>query len=214
MNHPGPSKRSPRTCASRSAPSINGATVAKDPKPPRSVGTCATTPTRSAPGSQSRRPDMPVDDLWYLKKRDPHTKKKLPSKRHGRGKRWRVRYTDAAGDDHERLFELKHEADDFDAQCRAGVANEVKVDQSERRLTFTEYAERWRQAREPGWTTETRRRIPRDIRKHLAPVFGATAYRSVTLTDVLAWLGSRIEEGTPKSSISLHFGLFKTISSA
>jgi integrase len=157
---------------------------------------------------------MSVDDLWYLKTRDPATKKPLPSKRHGRGKRWRVRYTDAAGDKHEQLFELKRDADDFDARCRAGVAPEVKTDQGERRVTFAEYADRWRQAREIGWTTETRRRIPGNISNHLAPVFGTGPYRSITLTDVLAWLTARIEAGTPKSSLSLYFSLFRTINNA
>jgi len=157
---------------------------------------------------------MAVDDRWYLSKRDPKTKKPLPSKRHGRGKRWRVRYTDAAGQDRERLFELKRDADDFDARCRVGVAPEVMTGQADRRVTFTEYAERWRLAREVGWTTETRRRIPRNISKHLVPVFGAKPYRSITLTDVLAWLSTRIEAGTPKSSLSLYFSLFKTITNA
>ncbi len=157
---------------------------------------------------------MPVDDLWYLKKRDANTKKPVPSKRHGRGKRWRVRYTDAAGGKHEQLFELKRDADDFDARCRAGVAPEVSIDQGEKRLTFAEYADRWRRAREVGWTTETRRRIPLNISKHLVPVFGARAIRSITLTDVLAWLTAGIDAGTPKSSLSLYFGLFKTIMTA
>lgn len=49
---------------------------------------------------------MPIDDLWYLTKRGAD-KKRLPSKRHGRGKRWRVRYTDAAGEAREKLFDRK-----------------------------------------------------------------------------------------------------------
>lgn len=52
---------------------------------------------------------MPIDDLWYLKKRDPDTKKPLPSRRHGRGKRWRVRYVDADGNKREMLFDLKRD---------------------------------------------------------------------------------------------------------
>src|SRR6266571_1814417 len=214
MNRSGPSRRCRRSCVSRSAPSTSGDTAAPDLAHRRLAGTCVTTPPRSAPGCKGRPPDMAVDDRWYLSKRDPKTKKPLPSKRHGRGKRWRVRYTDAAGQDRERLFELKRDADDFDARCRVGVAPEVMTGQADRRVTFTEYAERWRLAREVGWTTETRRRIPRNISKHLVPVFGAKPYRSITLTDVLAWLSTRIEAGTPKSSLSLYFSLFKTITNA
>jgi integrase len=157
---------------------------------------------------------MSVDDLWYLKKRDPNTKKPIPSKRHGRGKRWRVRYTDTVGEGHERLFERKTDAEDFDARCRAGTAPEVKPDQAGRRVTFAEYAERWRQAREAGWSTETRRRIPQNLRRHLVPAFGTPPIRSITLTDVLAWLSKRIADGTPKSTLNLYFDLLKTIMNA
>ena len=157
---------------------------------------------------------MAVDDLWYLKARDPNTKKRLPSKRHGRGKRWRVRYVDAAGEGREQLFEKQKDAENFDVRCRAGVAEEVKADQSERRLTFADYAERWRLSRESGWALETRKRIPGNLRNQLNPVFGKQAMRSITLTDVLEWLSRRLDAGTPKSSLKLYFGLLKTIMNA
>ena len=157
---------------------------------------------------------MAVDDLWYLKKRDPNTKKPLPSKRHGRGKRWRVRFIDASGEDRERLFELKRDAEGFDLKCRSGVADAVKVDQGERRVTFAGYAERWRLSRESGWTLETRKRIPGNLRNHLNPTFGKKAMVSITLTDVLEWLSRCLEEGTPKSSLKLYFGLLKTVMNA
>ncbi|MCK1808381.1 MULTISPECIES: hypothetical protein [unclassified Micromonospora] len=115
---------------------------------------------------------MPIDDLWYLKKRDPDTKKPIPSKRYGRGKRWRVRYADADSNDRKRLFDLKREAETFDLACRSGVAPEVLVKRAEAELTFGEYAQRWREARESGWSTETRRRIPQNLRKHLLSAFG------------------------------------------
>lgn len=156
---------------------------------------------------------MPVDDLWYLNKRGPD-RKRLPSKRHGRGKRWRVRYTDAAGESRERLFERKVDADAFDVECRSGVAAEVKTTREMDRLTFAEYAQRWTESRQSGWATETRRRIPQNLRRHLLPVFGDRAIRSINLTDVLAWLGRLLDNGVPKSSVSLYFGLFKTIMNA
>lgn len=156
---------------------------------------------------------MPIDDLWYLTKRGPD-KKRLPSKRHGRGKRWRVRYTDAAGEPREKLFERKTDAEAFDLECRSGVAAEVKAKRETDRLTFAEYAQRWRESRESGWAAETRQRIPQNLRKHLLPAFGEKAMPSINLTDVLAWLGRLLDRGTPKSSVSLYFGLLKTIMNA
>lgn len=156
---------------------------------------------------------MPVDDLWYLSRRGPDGKRQ-PSKRHGRGKRYRVRYHDANGEPRERLFELKRDADTFDAQARAGVAGETKVDQAERLATFREYGERWRLSREAGWAAETRRRIEGNLRLHLYPVFGDRRYRAITLTSVLEWLGKQLDRGTPKSSIKLYFELLKTVGNA
>jgi len=158
---------------------------------------------------------MPIDDLWYLKKkRDPKTKKLLPSKRYGRGKRWRVRYVDADGADRERLFDLKRDAEAFDLDCRSGAAPAVHARGEEARLTFGEYARRWAEARESGWATETRKRIPQNLRKHLAPAFGDRSIRAINLTDVMGWLGRMLDAGVPKSSVSLYFGLFKTIMTA
>ncbi|MBN1174691.1 MAG: site-specific integrase [Micromonosporaceae bacterium] len=158
---------------------------------------------------------MPVDDLWYLRARDPNnTKKRLPSKKHGRGKRWRVRYVDASGEGRERLFERKTDAEAFDLQCRAGVADAVKVDRGERRVTFREYAERWRRSRQTGWAEETVRRMPGNLGGHLYPAFGNRTMRSITLTDVLEWISGEVEDGTALSSIKLYFELLKTIMQA
>jgi integrase len=153
---------------------------------------------------------MPIDDLWYLTKRGPNGKRE-PSKRHGRGKRWRVRYTDATGTPRERLFERKVDADAFDAQARAGVADEIKVRQSERQLVFQEYGERWRLSREIGWALETRKRVDSNLRVHLFPEFGSRPVRSITLTAVLEWLTRRLADGTPKSSLKLYFELLDAV---
>ncbi|MEV0216012.1 tyrosine-type recombinase/integrase [Micromonospora sp. NPDC050695] len=156
---------------------------------------------------------MPIDDLWYLTKRGPD-KKRLPSKRHGRGKRWRVRYADAAGESREKLFERKTDAEAFDVECRSGVAVEVKAKREMDRLTFAEYAQRWKESRESGWSIETRRRVPQNLRKRLLPTFGDQTIRSINLTDVMAWIGELLDERVAKSSIGLYFGVLKTILNA
>ena len=70
---------------------------------------------------------MPVDDLWYLGKRGPDGKR-LPSKRHGRGKRWRVRYVDDTGQPKQKLFERRADAEQFDVNTRADVSRGQYVD--------------------------------------------------------------------------------------
>ena len=156
---------------------------------------------------------MSVDDLWYLRKRGPNGER-MKSKRYGRGRRWRCRYEDAHGQPRERLFERKADAEAWDVQARSGLADETKVNQAERQITFQEYAERWRLSREVGWALETRKRVESNLRCHLYPVFGSRSPRVVTLTGVLEWLSRRLGDGTPKSSLKLYFELLDAVMSA
>ena len=120
---------------------------------------------------------MALIDLWYLPTRGPDNKR-IPSKRYGCGKRYRVDYLDAAGHPRSRSFAHKPAAKDFDTACRAGVAAEVNTARAATRLTFPEYAARWRAAREFSWEVETRRRIPSNIAYHLNPAFSDPSERS------------------------------------
>jgi integrase len=156
---------------------------------------------------------MAVDDRWYLARRGPGGER-VKSQRFGRGKRWRCRYHDANGDPRERLFDRKADADAWDAKARTGVAEETKVDLTERRLTLRDYGERWRLSRESGWAVETRKRVESNLRNQLYPVFGDRPLRSITLTSVLEWVSLRLAEDTPKSSLKLYFELFDTVLTA
>jgi integrase len=80
------------------------------------------------------------------------------------------------------------------------------------RITFPEYAARWRASREFTWEIETRRRIPGNITYHLNPAFPGPI-RAITTTDVLEWIACRITgtPATPRSSMKLYCDLFRTI---
>jgi hypothetical protein len=80
--------------------------------------------------------------------------------------------TDAAGENRQMLFDLKRDAEDFDLQCRAGVAAEAKVDQGERSAKFSQYAERWQLSRKIGQALDYQRHIDSRLRHHLDPHFG------------------------------------------
>jgi integrase len=156
---------------------------------------------------------VPIDDLWYLKKGRGPNKERLPSKRHGRGRRWRVRYTDAAGEGREKLFDRKADAEAFDLAARTGTAPEVKVGRIDRNITFPDYAEQWREARVITWRPNTRKRIESDLRLHLVPVFDGAA-RTVTRTQVLSWLTRRLAAGAAESSLRIHFALLDAVMAA
>lgn len=156
---------------------------------------------------------MPIDDLWYLTKRGPD-KKRLPSKRHGRGKRWRVRYTDAAGEAREKLFDRKVDAEAFDLEARAGIANETKVDRAERQATFRDYGERWRLSRQIGQALDYQRHTESRLRHHLYPHFGKRQMRAVTVTDVLEWVGLLLRSNVAQSSVKTYFDLLNAVMNA
>lgn len=156
---------------------------------------------------------MPCDDLWYLRARGSGGKR-LPSKRHGRGRRYRVRYHDALGEPRERLFDRKRDAEAWELRARTGNTDAARTDQAERRTIFREYAERWRLSREVGWAAETRRRVESNLRCHLYPEFGDWPLRTITLTTVLEWLSRRLADGTPKSTLKLYLELLDAVLAA
>lgn len=63
-------------------------------------------------------PPMAVDDLWFLTKCGPDGER-LPSKRNGRGKRWRVRWIGDNGRSRQQLFKYRADAELYDANVRS-----------------------------------------------------------------------------------------------
>jgi integrase len=156
---------------------------------------------------------MPIDDLWFLSRPGPDGKR-APSARHGRGKRWRVRYTDAAGEPSAKLFERKADAEAWDARVRLGVTEAGGLHRTERQVSFRDYSTRWRLSHEVGWAVETRRRVESNLRCHLVPEFGDRPMRSIRLTQVLEWMTQLLADEVPKSSLRLYFELLATVMTA
>ncbi len=156
---------------------------------------------------------MAVDDLWYLKERGPD-KKRLKSKRHGRGRRWRVRYVDASGEPREKHFDRKTDAEEFDLAARTGTASEVKLDRADARTTYRDYAERWRLSRSIGQALDYRRHLESRLRHHHYPYFGDRPIRSLTVTDILEWITKLIAANAAQSSIRTYYDVFHNVMNA
>ncbi|GAA5176687.1 site-specific integrase [Pseudonocardia eucalypti] len=130
---------------------------------------------------------MAVDDLWYLKKRDPKTKKKLPSKRHGRGMRWRVRYIDPSGEPKTQLCEKKSEADDLDAEMRSDVLRGTYLDQELSKKTVKEFGTEWHAAR-VFKRQNTEDATERGLRLHVYPTLGKYKLHEMRRTRIQEWI--------------------------
>lgn len=89
---------------------------------------------------------MTVHDLWYLKTRDPGTKKPLPSKRHGRGMRWRVTWPDPnnPGKELSEHFDKKTAAEAKNKTVGADILRGDYLDPKAGRITVAGYARAWR----------------------------------------------------------------------
>ena len=131
---------------------------------------------------------MAVDDLWYLTNKGPGGER-LPSKRHGRGKRWRVRYADDAGKPRERLFDKKVDADRWDANIRADVSRGVYVDPAAGKVTVRDFGEKWRD--DQLHRDSTAERVERFLRLHVYPVMGGTPIAQVRPSNLKAWVKNR-----------------------
>ncbi|RIV30866.1 tyrosine-type recombinase/integrase [Micromonospora radicis] len=153
---------------------------------------------------------MAVDDLWYLRKRGPNDEK-VKSKRYGRGKRWRCRYEDAGGNTRTRFFDRKADADAWDKKASSGTAEETQVDQSARRTTFFDYAERWRLSRQIGQALDYQRHIESRLRHHHYPHFGDRPIRAITVTDVLEWVARLLQNEVAQSSVKTYFDLLNNV---
>ncbi|TKG67014.1 site-specific integrase [Prauserella endophytica] len=135
---------------------------------------------------------MAPQDLWYLKKRGPD-KRPLPSKRHGRGKRWRVTYEDPnTGKPVNEHFDKKTDAETFENNVKADISRGVYVDLDAGKTTVREYAETWRtqQLHRPS----TAERVERAFRLHVYPDLGDLAMSAVRNSHIRAWMKGRLAE--------------------
>lgn len=148
---------------------------------------------------------MAIDDLWYLRKRDAQTGERLPSQRHGRGKRWRVCWVDPeTGRPRTELFTRRADAERYDANVRADISRGQYIDPSAGRLTVAEYAEQWRKTLlHRGSTAE---RVERVIRRHIVPVLGSLPLTQVRASHIRGWVKDRTAHLEPSTLAVVFYG--------
>jgi integrase len=100
-----------------------------------------------------------VEDRWY---RTAPGGVKVPTARHGKGRRWRVRYLDPDGRERGRSFDRRVDADRFRTQVDADVLRGTYLDPDAGKVTLRRYAEGWAK----GWHADSVR--GEKVRSHLA----------------------------------------------
>jgi hypothetical protein len=148
---------------------------------------------------------MAVDDLWYLTKRAGGGQR-LPSQRHGRGKRWRVRWVDPeTGSPTSKAFEKKSDAERHDANVRADVSRGVYVDPRAGQALVRQHGENWRkQQLHRDSTTE---HVERTLRLHVYPVLGHLQLAQVRSAHLKGWVKDRAAVLSPSTLAVVYSGV-------
>ncbi len=142
-----------------------------------------------------------VVDRWHLanpevgavtcREHSTKTRRLVASADHGKGKRWQVRYRDASGRQKKENFARRGEADARAAVVETDLNRGQYVDPREQRITFKEYAERWRQMQPHRGGTAAN--VERCLRLHAYPVFGDRRLVSIRPSEIQAWVTGLVE---------------------
>jgi integrase len=112
-----------------------------------------------------------VDDRWIKATVGPDGKpSREKTSRHGKGLRWRVRYTDPHGTERSKSFARKDDADDFRSTVDADILRGTYIDPDGGKITLRTYGEEWVGQR--GGEATTRERIAERARVHIFPALG------------------------------------------
>lgn len=128
---------------------------------------------------------MAVDDLWFRTKLGADGKK-IPTQRHGRGKRWRVRWNDPeTGLPRSESWDRKPDADRRDANIQADISRGQYIDTAAGKVTVREFAEDWRG--QQSHRASTAERVERAFRLHVYPALGDLELRKVRPSHIRSW---------------------------
>jgi len=131
---------------------------------------------------------MPVDDLWYASQRDASGQRQA-TLRHGRGKRWRVRWIDDQGRHRTQAFARRPDAERHDALMRAAVHRGDYIDPVASKTTIDVYSIQWRG--QQLWDPATSELVERAVRLHILPMLGRLQVGQVRTSHVKAWVKDR-----------------------
>ncbi|ADG97516.1 integrase family protein [Segniliparus rotundus DSM 44985] len=166
-----------------------------------------TTPNANTPVRRNRRAN--VEDLWTktVYEVDPatgkKTGKKVPSKLHGKGKRWRARYVDDYGQELTKAFDRKADAQVWLDKQVASLVQGTHVSAQDAKITVEQWCERWLK----GYSGHRDASV-KAAKVHINRIneeFGHRVLGSILPSDVKIWITNLRKEGLADSYIySLH----------
>jgi integrase len=100
--------------------------------------------------------------------------------------RWRARYRDPAGKEHAKHFTRRVDAERFLTSVEYSKLTGGYVDPRAGRITFGEYANKWRAAQ--VWRPSSTAAVETSFRQHVLPRFGDRPLASIRPSEVQAWV--------------------------
>ncbi|QQM42828.1 tyrosine-type recombinase/integrase [Streptomyces liliifuscus] len=159
-----------------------------------------------------------VYDRWHLSRpkkgaepcteHSSKTRVLVPSKDHGKGKRWQVRWRDAAGEQQKENFAKRSQADNRADTIGADLARGLYVDPAAGKESFRAVAERWRTS--AVHRDGTASRVERALRLHIYPTFADRPIVTIRPSEVQAWVKDRSQVLAP-STLRVTFAYLVTV---
>ncbi|OAH41769.1 integrase [Dietzia cinnamea] len=140
-----------------------------------------------------------VEDLWYQTKRNPDgTTSRIPTKLHGTGSQWRVRYIDDTGKERTKRFKRKVDARAFLDDTITALNTGRHIAPRDAKMRFSEWSDRWI----AGYNR--RESTVRQARVHLKTInatFGNKTLGAIRPDDVRAWTVQLKKQGLSDATI-------------
>ncbi len=143
-----------------------------------------------------------IEDLWYSNDRGPGGKR-APTKLHGKGSQWRVRWYDHKRTPRSKSFRTKREAEAWQATIEHELRDGTYRDRTLGRDTFAAVAAEWLATRthiEPS----SKRTYRSALDVHLTPEWGDVPVDRITRRDLASWLAKLSTSRSPSTVAGVH----------
>lgn len=135
--------------------------------------------------------------------------KKVRSARYGKGKRWQARWIDPLGEEATKTFASKDAAQAHVAAMEVSVRGGNYVDPKDGKVTFREFAERWR-ADQLHHRPRTAEQAESRLRLHVYPAIGSMPIANVRRPQVQACVNEMSKTLAP-ATVEVAYGYMATV---
>lgn len=151
-----------------------------------------------------------VTDRWFRTVKDGDTEKQVPSKAHGCKSRYAARYVDGEGQDHQKVFELKREAEAWLRDRLSAVHTGSHLDPRAGVVTVADVHVVWSAAQgHIARTTAATRRVTWTV--HVEPRWGKVSVSDVRKTAVKSWVAKMVKDGVSVPTIENSFQVLRAV---